>query len=214
MASLSSLAASPSRHPTRNSSSPRRRGSSIPEAVSWSREAAAYWIARSSRAMTAEFGAAVALPLSTHATRRPCESRDPVFQRRLRWSREAAAYWIARSSRAMTAEFGAAVALPLSTRTTRHPRESGDPVFQRRRRWSREAAAYWVARSSRAMTVEFDARSSSPSLPWRDDLDLVAGPDRGFGPAAFRQHVVIHRDREMAALVFEFAEQRVEAGGR
>src|SRR5437773_9400873 len=74
----------------------------------------------------------------------------------------------------------------------------------------REASAYWVARSSRAMTAEFGARSppSSPSLPRRDDLDLVAVLDRRFGPAAFRQHVVIQRDGEMGALVFELAEQR------
>src|SRR3954467_9755977 len=52
-----------------------------------------------------------------------------------------------------------------------------------------------------------------PSLPWRDDLDLVAALQRGFGPAAFRQHVVIHRNRKMRAFVFELAEQRVDAAG-
>src|SRR6476646_7321840 len=55
--------------------------------------------------------------------------------------------------------------------------------------------------------------SSSPSLPWRDDLDLVAGLQRRLGPAALRQHVVIQRDREMAALVVEFTKQRIDAGG-
>src|SRR6476661_2892761 len=49
---------------------------------------------------------------------------------------------------------------------------------KRRQRLNREAAAYWVARSSRAMTAECimtaegkACASSSPSLPWRDDLD-------------------------------------------
>src|SRR6266702_8137508 len=51
---------------------------------------------------------------------------------------------------------------------------------------------------------------SSPSLPRRDDLDLVAVLDRRLGPAAFRQHVVVQRDREMRAFVFELAEQRID----
>src|SRR3981081_4603226 len=55
-------------------------------------------------------------------------------------------------------------------------------------------------------------RFISPSLPWRDDLDLVAALDRRLRPAALRQHVVIHCDREMGAFVFELAEQRVDAG--
>src|SRR5487761_2757838 len=50
----------------------------------------------------------------------------------------------------------------------------------------------------------------SPSLPRRDDLDLVAVLERGLGPAALRQHVVIDGDRKMRALIFELAEQRVE----
>src|SRR5487761_2145376 len=50
----------------------------------------------------------------------------------------------------------------------------------------------------------------SPSLPRRDDLDLVAVLERGLGPAAFRQHVVIDGARKMRALIFELAEQRVE----
>src|SRR5271168_5361719 len=55
--------------------------------------------------------------------------------------------------------------------------------------------------------------SSSPSLPRRDDLDLVAGLERRLRPPAFRQHVVIHRDRKMRALIVEFAEQRIELRG-
>src|ERR1700683_511140 len=47
--------------------------------------------------------------------------------------------------------------------------------------------------------------SPSPSLPRRDDLDLVAGLKRRLAPAAFRQHVVIQRNREMVALIFELA---------
>src|SRR5262252_8951506 len=57
-------------------------------------------------------------------------------------------------------------------------------------------------------------RSSSPSLPRRDDLDLVAGLELRLGPAAFRHHVVIQRDREMRTLIVELAEQRIDAGGR
>src|SRR5439155_24234858 len=91
------------------------------------------------------------------------------------------------------------------------PRRRGSSIPEASR-LNRGAAAYWVARSSRAMTAEFVA-PSSPSLPRRDDLDLVAVLDRRLGPAAFRQHVVIQRDREMRALVFEFAEQRGDAGG-
>src|SRR5712692_6522168 len=51
----------------------------------------------------------------------------------------------------------------------------------------------------------------SPSLPRRDDLDLVAVLERRLGPAAARQHVVIQRDRKMRAFIFELAEQRVDA---
>src|SRR5882757_598131 len=50
------------------------------------------------------------------------------------------------------------------------------------------------------------SRARSPSLPRRNDLDLVAVLDRRLGPAAFRQHVEIQRDRKMAAFVFELAE--------
>src|SRR3954454_2538341 len=88
--------------------------------------------------------------------------------------------------------------------------------------WSRDAAAYWIARSSRAMTPECGALagttkgnsvpSPSPSLPRRDDLDLVAGLEMGLGPAALRHDVVVERDREMGAFVVELAEQRVDAG--
>src|SRR5258705_6516591 len=53
--------------------------------------------------------------------------------------------------------------------------------------------------------------SSSPSLPRRDDLDLVAVLDRRLRPLTARQHVVIQRDREMRALIFQFAEQRIDA---
>src|SRR3954452_791700 len=52
---------------------------------------------------------------------------------------------------------------------------------------------------------------TSPSLPRRDDLDLVTGLQAGFGPAAFRHDVVIERDREMGAFVVELGEQRVHA---
>src|SRR5512138_1795177 len=62
-----------------------------------------------------------------------------------------------------------------------------------------------------AVFVASACSSSSPSLPRCDDLDLVAGLQRGFGPAAFRQHVVVHGDREMGAFVFEFGEQGVDA---
>src|SRR5258708_5102893 len=62
------------------------------------------------------------------------------------------------------------------------------------------------------MTAEFVA-PSSPSLPRRNNLDLVAVLDRRLGPAVFRQHVVIQRDGEMSAFVFELAEQRVDPRG-
>src|SRR5258708_21123937 len=54
-------------------------------------------------------------------------------------------------------------------------------------------------------------QASSPSLPRRDDLDLVAILQRRLRPFALRQHVVIQRDRKMVALIFEFAEQRIDA---
>src|SRR5881396_198321 len=54
--------------------------------------------------------------------------------------------------------------------------------------------------------------SPSPSLPWGDDFDLVAALERGLGPTALRQHVVIHGDRKMRAFIFEFREQGIDAG--
>src|SRR4051812_20710461 len=51
----------------------------------------------------------------------------------------------------------------------------------------------------------------SPSLPWRDDLDLVAALDRRLRPLALRQHVVVQRDRKMRAFIFELAQQRIDA---
>src|SRR3982074_1491900 len=66
------------------------------------------------------------------------------------------------------------------------------------------------------MTAEFVADIAlipSPSLPRVDDLDFVAALQRRRGPLAARQHVVIQRDRKMRALIFEFAEQCVDAAG-
>src|ERR1700733_2374083 len=51
----------------------------------------------------------------------------------------------------------------------------------------------------------------SPSLPRRDDFDLVAGLELRLRPAAPRQHVIIHRDRKMRALIIKLAEQRIDA---
>src|SRR5436190_1226129 len=87
------------------------------------------------------------------------------------------------------------------------PRKRG-PSIPEHLRLIRAAAAYWVARSSRAMTVECAPYASSPSLPRRDDLDLVTGPKWRLCPAAARQHVEIQRDREMRAFVFQFVQQR------
>src|ERR1700730_3478413 len=56
-------------------------------------------------------------------------------------------------------------------------------------------------------------RSSSPSLPRRDDLDFVAAFQRRLRPLAARQHVAIQCDRKMRALVFDLAEQGVTAAG-
>src|SRR3954451_20452968 len=73
------------------------------------------------------------------------------------------------------------------------------------------------------MTAEFDARttreqfdvpSSLSSLARRDDLDLIAAVEPGLCPFRARQHVVIQRDREMRALIFELGQQRLDAGGR
>ena len=82
---------------------------------------------------------------------------------------------------------------------------SGRRLASPRRRW------LWVPACAGTTWGEI-VRPSSPSLPRRDDLDLVAGLQRRLRPAAFRQHVVIQRDREMGALIFEFGEQRVDAG--
>src|SRR6266852_9721537 len=51
----------------------------------------------------------------------------------------------------------------------------------------------------------------SPSLPRCDDLDLVAVLERGLRPLGSRQHVEIQRDRKMRALIFKFAQQRIDA---
>ena len=48
-------------------SSPRKRGFSIPEASNLIRDAAAYWVARSSRAMTVEFEARAHHPVTLPA---------------------------------------------------------------------------------------------------------------------------------------------------
>src|SRR5437764_4128658 len=74
------------------------------------------------------------------------------------------------------------------------------------------------------MTTEFDApttreqfelhSSLSPSLPRRDDLDLIAAVEPCLGPFGAWQHVIIQRDREMRALIFELGQQRLDAGGR
>src|SRR5579871_431848 len=52
---------------------------------------------------------------------------------------------------------------------------------------------------------------SSPSLPRRDDLDLIAVLELRLGPAAFRHHVIVERDRKMCALIVELAQKRVDA---
>src|SRR4051812_4782090 len=93
------------------------------------------------------------------------------------------------------------------------PRKRG-PSIPERPGLIRGLVAYWVARSSRAMTAVRVASASSPSLPRRDDLDRVAGPQGRLGPAAARQHVVIQRNRELRALVVELAEQRIDTRRR
>src|SRR5260370_42128586 len=62
-------------------------------------------------------------------------------------------------------------------------------------------------------TKPFVAPIPSPSLPRRDDLDLVAVPERRLRPLSSRQHVVIQRDRKMRAFIFKLGEQRVDAPG-
>src|SRR6478736_3954030 len=74
----------------------------------------------------------------------------------------------------------------------------------------RNHARRWLWVPAFAGTTRGESVPSSPSLPWRDDFDLVAVLDRGFGPAAFRQHVVVQRDCKMGAFIFELAEQRVD----
>src|SRR6478735_12017568 len=70
----------------------------------------------------------------------------------------------------------------------------------------------WVPAFAGTTSGESVPSSPSPSLPRRDDLDLVAGLEVGLGPAALRHDVVVQRDREMGALIVELAEQRVHAG--
>src|SRR6476659_6709611 len=72
----------------------------------------------------------------------------------------------------------------------------------------------WVPAFAGTTSGESLPSPFSPSLPRRDDLDLVAGLQRGLGPAAFRHDVVVERDRKMRALVVELGEQRVHACGR
>src|SRR5436309_1081124 len=50
--------------------------------------------------------------------------------------------------------------------------------------------------------------SFSSSLPGRDDLDFVTGPELRLRPAALRHHVKVQRDREMTALIVELGQQR------
>src|SRR6516164_4646072 len=70
----------------------------------------------------------------------------------------------------------------------------------------------WVPAFAGTTTRRASLRTSSlPSLPRRDDLDLIAAFQPRFGPAAFRHHVVIQGYREMRALIVEFAEQRSDA---
>src|SRR5262245_31696550 len=61
-----------------------------------------------------------------------------------------------------------------------------------------------------ASIASFTLRKS-PSLPRRDDLDLVAAREQPLGPLAFRHHVVIDRDREMRAFIVELAQERLHA---
>src|ERR1700686_2847923 len=56
-------------------------------------------------------------------------------------------------------------------------------------------------------------KAISPSLPRRDDLDLVAVLERRLCPLGSRQHVVIQRDRKMRAFIFKLGQQRVDAPG-
>src|SRR6187399_2149429 len=106
----------------------------------------------------------------------------------------------------------------VSQRSLRRPCERRDP-YAVPFRWGAVAETFchherrwlWVP-SFAGTTWRAILFASSPSLPRRDDLDLVAGLQRRLGPAAFRQHIVIHGNRKMRAFVFELAEQRVDTG--
>src|SRR5216683_4906291 len=154
------------RRPAHTPSSPRKRGSSIPENPKLKRKAAAYWIVRSSRTMIVETRRDL-LPLPA------CGERVGV--------------------RGTLGTAGLAESPP-------HPETS-------LRAASDLSPQAGRGKQKRRMLFH----PSSPSLPRRDDLDLVAGLKRRLRPPAARQHVVIQRDREMRALIFEFAEQRVDA---
>src|SRR3954464_6391666 len=104
--------------------------------------------------------------------------------------------------------------------STRRPREGGDPYAV----WSRLGSGAEAFRNNRrrglwvpafaGTTHVVAARASSPSLPRRDDLDLVAGFKPRLRPAAARQHVEIQRDRKMRAFVVELVEQRIDMRSR
>src|ERR1035437_1750418 len=142
--------------------------------------------------------------------RRDDSLRDDAF---ILLTLPAAAYWIARSSRAMTVEFDAGDYAP-----NRRPRERGDPYAVPSRCdtgadtfCNHEGLWLWVPAFAGTTCGEMLHPLSSPSLPRRDDLDLVAVLERRLRPLAARQHVEIQRDGEMGALIFELAEQRVDA---
>src|SRR6185312_9773947 len=144
------IASSPHHHP----SSPRRRGSSTPGTPCLNRWAAAYWVARSSRAMTAEFVAG-----ARNQPRRPGERRDPYRVISLVGAvaetfRHHARRWLWVPAFAGTTRGETVPGHNFSSR--HHPssprrRGSSTPGTPCLNRW---AAAYWVARSSRAMTAE------------------------------------------------------------
>ena len=129
--------------------------------------------------------------------------------------REAVAYWIARSSRAMTGEFRPTTSVVPAGR--RAANTSRDPYAVSSRFGTGQMPFVTMKAGgygSRLSPGQHDERlcASSPSLPRRDDLDLVAVLEPRLGPAALRQHVVIHGDGEMRALIFELVKQRVDAG--
>src|SRR5437868_5798714 len=135
-----------SRRLTRISSSPRKRGSSIPERLSMNRDAAAYCIACSTRSLTPEEVGLVSL-----STRRPRAGGDPY-------------------------------AVPLRWGTV------SDIFCNNKGRW------LWVPAFAGTTRGEL-MQPSSPSLPRRADLDLVASLKRGLGPSDARRHVVVKGDR-------------------